>query len=250
VTVDRAGRDVRVVLLDIEGTTTPMTFVHDVLFPFARTSLPGWCHAHAGSETYRMVLTRLADEHAVDRRVGLPVPEWCDSTPAEADRSLQTYVLWLMELDRKTTGLKLLQGLIWEEGYRSGALRGDVYPDVPVAMRRWRNAGISPAIYSSGSELAQRRLFGSTIHGDLTPLIAGFFDTTVGPKQSPPSYAEVASRLGVTAAEILFVSDVTPELAAAAAAGCGTVLSVRPGNRPQPDRDAYPQIRTFDEILP
>jgi len=244
------GRDVRVVLLDIEGTTTPMTFVQDVLFPFARMSLPGWCRAHTGSEQYRQVLQRLAEEHGADRRAGKTVPEWSDATPAEADRSLQAYARWLMELDRKTTGLKLLQGLIWEEGYQSGALRGDVYPDVPVAMRRWRRAGVAPAIYSSGSELAQRRLFGSTIHGDLTTLIAGFFDTTVGPKQSTSSYVEVASKLALEPTEILFVSDVTPELAAAAAGGCGTVLSIRPGNRPQPNADAYPQVRTFDEILP
>ena len=244
------NRDVRVVLLDIEGTTTPMTFVHDVLFPFARTSLPGWCRANIGSEHYRQVLQRLSEEHAADRRAGDPVPEWRDDTATEADRSLQAYVVWLMGLDRKTTGLKLLQGLIWDAGYRSGALRGEVYPDVPVAMRRWRSAGIAPAIYSSGSELAQRRLFGSTVHGDLTTLIAGFFDTAVGPKQSASSYAEVASRLAVEPAGILFVSDVTAELAAAAAAGCGAVLSIRPDNRPQPDADAYPHIRTFDEILP
>jgi enolase-phosphatase E1 len=155
-----------------------------------------------------------------------------------------------MARDRKTTGLKLLQGFIWEDGYQSGALRGDVYPDVPVAMRRWRSAGIAAAIYSSGSELAQRRLFGSTIHGDLTALIAGFFDTTVGPKHSTSSYVEIASKLAVEPAEILFVSDVTLELAAAAAAGCGTVLSIRPGNRPQPNSESYPTVRTFDEILP
>jgi 2,3-diketo-5-methylthio-1-phosphopentane phosphatase len=246
----QTGRAVRVVLLDIEGTTTPMTFVHDVLFPFARTSLPGWCRSNAGSDRYRQVLRRLSEEHVADRRADDPVPDWRDATPDEADRSLQAYVLWLMLRDRKTTGLKLLQGLIWEEGYRSGALRGEVYSDVPVAMRRWRRSGIAPAIYSSGSELAQRRLFGSTIYGDLTTLIAGFFDTTVGPKQSPSSYGEVASRLAVEPAEILFVSDVTQELSAARAAGCGTVLSLRPGNRPQPDAEAYPHIRTFDEILP
>jgi enolase-phosphatase E1 len=155
-----------------------------------------------------------------------------------------------MELDRKTTGLKLLQGLIWEEGYQSGALRGDVYPDVPVALRRWRQAGVAPAIFSSGSELAQRRLFGSTIHGDLIPFIAGFFDTTVGPKLASSSYVEVARRLGVPASAMLFVSDVTMELDAAASAGCVALLSIRPGNRPQPNPDRYPAIRTFDEILP
>jgi enolase-phosphatase E1 len=250
VTVDQTGRDVRVVLLDIEGTTTPMAFVHDVLFPFARTHLPAWCRVQAGSAAYRHVFEVLAAEHDADRRAGEPAPPWRTGTPVEADRSLQDYVLWLMSRDRKTTGLKLLQGLIWEEGYRSGALRGEVYPDVPVALRRWGQAGVSSAIYSSGSELAQRRLFGSTIYGDLTPLIAGFFDTTVGPKLSSSSYAEVASRLGVPTPRVLFVSDVTAELDAARLAGCSTVLSVRPRNRPQPNQDCYPSIRTFDEILP
>jgi enolase-phosphatase E1 len=241
---------VRAVLLDIEGTTTPLAFVHDVLFPFARTALPGWCRAHAASDEYRQVMTQLAAEHTADRRAGAAVPEWHDETPDETDRSLQAYVLWLMTLDRKTTGLKLLQGLIWEEGYGSGVLQGDVYPDVPVALRRWRRNGIVAAIYSSGSELAQRRLFESTVHGDLTPLIAGFFDTNVGPKQSAASYGEIASRLGVAPSDVLFVSDVIGELAAASTAGCPTVLSVRPGNRPQPDAESYPHMSTFDEILP
>lgn len=249
-TVDQAGRDVRVVLLDIEGTTTPMTFVHDVLFPFARTHLTAWCRANAGSDVYHQVLERLAAEHEAERRAGEPVPRWRTGTPDEADQSLQAYVLWLMRLDRKTTGLKLLQGLIWEEGYRSGALRGEVYPDVPVALDRWRQAGVMPAIYSSGSELAQRRLFGSTIYGDLTPLIAGFFDTTVGAKVSSSSYIEVASRLEVQTSQTLFVSDVTAELDAAAFAGCLTVLSHRPGNRSQPNEGRYRSVRTFDEILP
>jgi enolase-phosphatase E1 len=199
---------------------------------------------------YRRVFECLAAEHEADRRAGASAPPWRTETPADADRSLQNYVLWLMEFDRKTTGLKLLQGLIWEEGYRSGALRGDVYPDVPVAFGRWRQAGVAPAIFSSGSELAQRRLFGSTMHGDLTPFIAGFFDTTVGSKVSSSSYVEVASRLGVPASAMLFVSDVTTELDAAAGAGCSTLLSIRPGNRPQPKQESHPVIRTFDDILP
>lgn len=248
--VPASARAVRVVLLDIEGTTTPIAFVHDVLFPFARTALAAWCRSHGQSDAYRQVLERLAGEHAGDRRAGEPVPEWRDDTPAAADRSLQAYARWLMDRDRKSTGLKLLQGLIWEEGYRSGALRGEVYPDVPAALRRWRGAGLAPAIYSSGSELAQRRLFESTVYGDLTPLIAGFFDTTVGPKQAASSYAGVAARLGVPAQEMLFVSDVTAELDAAALAGCATVLSVRPGNRSQPDAGRYPAVHSFDEILP
>ena len=245
-----SSHDLRAVLLDIEGTTTPLSFVHDVLFPFAQEALPDWCRTHAGSDVYRQVMMQLAAEHAADRDSDQAVPDWHDETPDEADRSLQAYVRWLMALDRKSTGLKVLQGSIWEEGYRSGVLHGDVYPDVPAALRRWHDHGIVSAIYSSGSELAQRRLFESTVHGDLTPLIAGFFDTTLGPKQSAASYRAIATRLGVEPSEIVFVSDVTAELAAASAVGFRTALSIRPGNRPQSDAQSYPHILTFDEILP
>jgi enolase-phosphatase E1 len=248
VTVDLASRDVRVVLLDIEGTTTPMAFVHDVLFPFARRHLAAWCRQHAGSDEYRDILTRLTIEHAADRARGEPVPAWEIGSAADHDRSLRAYAIWLMDRDRKSPGLKLLQGLIWEQGYQAGTLRGQVYPDVPAAIRRWRDLGVVTAIYSSGSELAQRRLFASTPQGDLTPLISGFFDTAVGAKQAPESYARIASTLDWAPDRILFVSDVTAELAAASRAGCQTVLAMRPGNAPQPDSGLYPQIRSFDDI--
>jgi enolase-phosphatase E1 len=250
VTVEDSARDLRVVLLDIEGTTTPIAFVYDILFPFARRSLDRWCRTHFGEADYRLVLERLKAEHAEDARAGEHVPPWRDATAAEADRSFQAYVGWLMDRDRKTTGLKLLQGLIWEEGYRSGTLRGEVYADVPVALNRWRKLGLLAAIYSSGSELAQRRLFESTPQGDLTALLAGFFDTRVGPKGDPASYERIASILGVSPKHVMFVSDVGRELAAASSAGCRTVLIVRPGNPPQPDAGSHPHVRTLDEILP
>jgi enolase-phosphatase E1 len=248
VTVDLALRDVRVVLVDIEGTTTPISFVHDVLFPFARRHLAAWCRHYAGTDAYREVLTRLAIEHAADRARGEPVPAWEAGSAIDHDRSLRAYVIWLMDRDRKSPGLKLLQGLIWEQGYQAGTLSGDVFPDVAPAMRRWRDLGVVTAVYSSGSELAQRRLFTSTPYGDLTPLIGGFFDTTVGAKQAPESYARIASTLEWAPGRILFVSDVTAELNAASRAGCQTVLSVRPGNSLQPDSGLYPQVRSFDEI--
>ena len=242
---DRGGR---IVLLDIEGTTTPIAFVDDVLVPFARTALADWCRRHASSDDYREVLGRLAAEHAADRARGEPAPPWHDDSLETADRSMQAYACWLMDRDRKSPALKRLQGWVWEEGYRAGVLRGDVYPDVAPAMRRWRGAGLRTAIYSSGSETAQRRLFESTAEGDLSPLIDGFFDTAVGPKVESASYAAIASRLDVTPAAITFLSDVTAELRAAVTAGCRGLLCVRPGNRPQPEAGAYRQISSFDEL--
>ena len=162
--------------------------------------------------------------------------------PTSATGRSPAYVDWLMDRDRKSPGLKLLQGLIWERGYQAGELRGEVYPDVAPAIRRWRDAGIVVAIYSSGSELAQRLLFESTPAGDLTPLLSGFFDTAVGAKTSVDSYTHIAQRLGEPPNACLFISDVTSELNAARAAGFATVLSLRPGNVRQPDAAAWPAI--------
>ena len=247
-TIRLADRGIALVLLDIEGTTTPVAFVHDILFPFARLRLDDWISRHATSDDCRHVIQRLSAEHAADVARGEPVPPWA-SRPAEAERlAAVAYATWLMDRDRKSPGLKLLQGLIWEDGYQAGALHGEVFPDVPPAIRRWREQDIGTAIYSSGSALAQRRLFGSTGHGDLTPLITGFFDTRVGPKTDAASYERIVAALGQAPADVLFLSDVTRELAAARQAGCQAVLIVRPGNAPQPDARAFETVASFGEI--
>jgi enolase-phosphatase E1 len=154
-----------------------------------------------------------------------------------------------MDLDRKSPSLKSLQGLIWARGYRSGELTSEIFPDVGPALERWRAAGLRVAIYSSGSVLAQRLLFGHTPAGDLTPLFSGFFDTAVGPKTSADSYRAIALALECAPARLLFVSDVVAELDAAHAAGCRTALAVRPGNPPQPPAPAADSIRSFNEIV-
>lgn len=135
-----------------------------------------------------------------------------------------------MDLDRKSPGLKAIQGKIWESGYRSGELKGEIYPDVVPAMRRWRAAGSRVYIYSSGSVLAQELLFRHSVEGDLTPLIDGYFDTGVGPKRSAASYEKIASSIGVLAGEILFLSDVIEEVAAATEAGLSAIQVVRSGD--------------------
>jgi enolase-phosphatase E1 len=230
---------VRAVLLDIEGTTTPITFVHDVLFPYARARLREYLDAHRGSPGVAEILRRFADEHAQDVTNG--------EAPPPVGSSAVAYAEWLMDRDRKSPALKQLQGLIWEAGYRAGDLHGVVFPDVAPAIRRWREAGIAVAIYSSGSELAQRLLFGSTESGDLVPLLNGFFDTAVGPKMNADSYRTIASALGVAPTSVMFVSDVTRELDAARQAGMHTVLSRRPGNVP-PASSGYDAIDSFDSL--
>jgi enolase-phosphatase E1 len=152
-----------------------------------------------------------------------------------------------MERDRKSTALKSLQGRIWEAGFRGGTLVGPVYPDVAPALRRWKADGLEVCIFSSGSVLAQRLLFAHSSAGDLTPLLADFFDTTSGPKREPESYRRIAAVRRRAAAEWLFLSDVTEELDAARAAGMQTALVVRPG-RPEPGATLHPRRRTFDDL--
>jgi len=238
---------IRVFLLDIEGTTTPIAFVHDLLFAYVREHLDGFLAEHVSTAILPDFVTALSTEHAAETDAD-PPPVWRDAATDQLRASVSAYVRWLMDRDRKSPALKLLQGLIWEQGYQAGEIHGEVFDDVPRAFERWRSSGRFIAIYSSGSELAQRRLFASTRFGDLTPQIAGFYDTAVGPKIAAESYGRIAEGLDSKPSEILFVSDVVAELAAARAAGCDTRLCVRPGNAPQQDEDAYTQIRSFDEL--
>lgn len=235
------------VLLDIEGTTTPIAFVYDVLFPFARTAVRQFLAEHANSPDVRSAIQSLRAEWADDVSRGNDPPPWPDAAPGSDLAAPTCYVEWLMDRDRKSTGLKALQGHIWETGYRTGRLHGEVFGDVPGAFARWTREGMALAIYSSGSVLAQRMLFQSTKGGDLTPFISAFFDTAVGAKISSDSYRRIADELRQRPERILFVSDVERELEAARGAGCHVALCVRPGNKPQPISDA-PIVQSFDDI--
>jgi enolase-phosphatase E1 len=235
---------IQAIVLDIEGTTTPVGFVYDVLFPFARTHLCEYLD-HADAEHLHEPIRRLRAEWSADVAQGPGPPQW---SPANEAQGAQAYVEWLMDRDRKSPGLKLLQGQIWEQGYAAGLLHGEVFPDVPPALQRWRDTGVAVAIYSSGSTLAQRLLFGSTRQGDLTALISRFFDTEVGAKVAAESYIRIGRELACPVGQLLFVSDVSEELNAAREAGCEALLCVRPGNRSQPE-DTYTTIRSFEEIV-
>jgi enolase-phosphatase E1 len=233
---------VRGVVLDIEGTTTPVSFVYDVLFPYAREHLASFVTSHAGQAVLSEPARLLEQEWAEDVARNTNPPPRNSSTQWVA-----AYARWLMEQDRKSPGLKLLQGLIWDRGYADGSLRGDVYADVPLALSRWRDAGIVIAIYSSGSVLAQRRLFSTTAYGNLTRFIGQNFDTAVGPKREAASYARIAAAMALPPAELLFISDVTAELYAARDAGLQVVLCVRDGaDAGSSDIDAVP---SFDDIV-
>jgi enolase-phosphatase E1 len=176
------------------------------------------------------------------REAEADAPRWDDADPRG---SAVRYAAWLMDRDRKSTALKSLQGRIWEGGFRSGALRAHVYPDVRPALQRWRGQGCRVAIFSSGSVLAQRLLFGHTREGDLTALLDAYFDTTTGPKREAESYARIAQALGVEPAAVLFVSDVAAELDAAREAGMRTALCAREA---PPGAAAHDVLTSFDAL--
>jgi enolase-phosphatase E1 len=232
----------RAILTDVEGTTTSIAFVYDVLFPYAAARLETTCAQSDPGPDLAAALARLREEHAAEMTEAAaaadPPPPFGDGAP---------YARWLMARDRKSTGLKALQGLIWEDGYARGEIRGHVYPDVPPALAAWRQAGRRLRIFSSGSVRAQKLLFGHTEYGDLTPHFEGFHDTETGPKQEAVSYTAIAADFALPPAEILFLSDVVAELDAAARAGLRTGLLVRPGNRPA-EAGEHPIYKNFSEI--
>ena len=216
-------REIAAVLTDIEGTTTSISFVYDILFPYAAARLDDYCGRPNPDPELAAAFSRLRQDYDAEISQGAVLAPFGNG----AD-----YARRLMAEDRKSTGLKLLQGVIWEEGYLSGTIQGHVFPDVPDALAAWRAAGRRLRVFSSGSVYAQKLLFGHTAYGDLTPLFEGFHDTTTGPKREAAAYAAIATAYGLPAGEILYLSDVREELDAAAAAGMRTGLSVRPGNRP------------------
>jgi enolase-phosphatase E1 len=236
------------ILLDIEGTITPIAFVVDVLFPYARKNLRRHLETHANSPAYGVLFDQLREEHAADQRQGEPVPAWVDATPATRVDSAARYAEWLMDRDRKSTPLKSLQGDIWEAGYRRGEFVGEVFDDVPPALARWSSQGVRIGVFSSGSVAAQRLLLQHSSAGDLTRFVRWHFDTTTGKKTSPDSYRHIAAAIDVSPGGILFVSDIVAELDAARSAGLVTTLAIRPGNAPPPPVHGHGVIRTFDEI--
>ncbi|XP_043197152.1 enolase-phosphatase E1-like isoform X2 [Amphibalanus amphitrite] len=196
------------IILDIEGTTTSISFVKDILFPYAREHLDSFLTEHWGSEDCSTIVNLLRDQASADG-VTLPAAE---SDPALLREGIRRYVLSLMDADRKVTALKHLQGLIWTRGYLDGHIIGHVYGDVPAALEQWNRQDISVWIYSSGSIAAQKLLFGHTEHGSLLKHFSGHFDTTTGPKTEVESYRKIAAAIGSSPEQILFVTDILKKL--------------------------------------
>lgn len=224
------------ILTDIEGTTSSISFVKDVLFPYARRALPGFVRERGHEPEVRRWLDMVATGHGA----------MCDDAII-----VETLQGWIDE-DRKHTALKALQGMLWRDGYLSGELQADMYPDAVAGLRRWHDAGHRLAVYSSGSVPAQKLLFAHTDAGDLTPLFDAFFDTEAGPKREAASYGRIAAALGAAPGDIVFLSDVVPELDAAREAGLRTVLLDRREDYPQP-RDAaaangHPRVESFEAV--
>ena len=205
---------IKVILTDIEGTTSAVSFVFDVLFPYAAKHLPDFVRQNAERAD-------VAEQIAAVRRDN-------NEPQADVERVVEILLSWIAE-DRKATPLKALQGMVWAQGYQAGQLKGHVYPDAVEALKRWHQAGYQLFVYSSGSIQAQKLIFGCSEAGDLTPLFSGYFDTTSGPKREAQSYTNIQQALGVEPQDILFLSDIVEELDAAQSAGLKTCGLAREG---------------------
>jgi enolase-phosphatase E1 len=221
---------INTIVTDIEGTTSSLSFVKEVLFPYSRAHMAEFVRHHAQQPAVRHELDEV-------RRLGGK-----DLTDAEV---IEQLLSWISE-DRKLTPLKSLQGMIWEDGYKKGDFKGHMYEDAVRHLKKWKQAGIRLYVFSSGSVQAQKLLFAHTAYGDLTPLFSGYFDTNIGNKREADSYRKIAAAIGNAPDDILFLSDIREELDAAHAAGMQAIWLVRDGAI-EP-RAAHRQVRDFDEI--
>ena len=206
------------ILTDIEGTTTEVSFVYDILFPYFRAHMDQWKTVDSAPMNDVLEQTRLLvlEEQSIN----------LSSKEALFDQLRQ----WSIE-DRKVTPLKTFQGMVWEQGFKSGAIKGHMYPDVKPALERWTAMGMKLAIFSSGSIAAQKQLFGFSTEGDLTPYFSAYFDTTTGMKRDEQTYQLIVQQVNAPADNVLFLSDIHQELEAAHAAGLRTLQLVRPGTQ-------------------
>jgi enolase-phosphatase E1 len=221
---------IKAIVTDIEGTTSSLSFVKDVLFPYAHAKLPDYVRQHKDEPYIKQLLVDTCDEANIS---------------LSAENAIEQLIEWI-DQDKKITPLKALQGLIWEAGYQQGDFTGHLYQDAIDNLNAWKAKGISLYVYSSGSMLAQKLLFGHTEEGDLTPLFSGYFDTLIGGKKEADSYRKIAIEIDFPTHEILFLSDIKEELDAAKAVGYQTIWLTR-DNAPDPQAE-HPQVSSFDDI--
>ncbi|MGC1547295.1 MAG: acireductone synthase [Rhodanobacter sp.] len=225
---------IRAIVTDIEGTTSSISFVKDVLFPYARKRLPAFIETHSDLPEVQHWLHEAAKEAGI--------------IEASRQEIIELLERWIDE-DRKSTALKALQGMIWKVGYEAGDYRAHVYPEVAAKLHEWRADGLHLYVYSSGSVPAQKLFFRHSEAGDLTPMFAGYFDTETGPKRERVSYDRIAEAIGERPEHVLFLSDIEEELDAAQAAGFRTAWLVRPP-QPIPAQSRHPAFADFDAITP
>lgn len=225
---------IRAIVTDVEGTTTPISFVHQVMFPFAAKHMAEFIRLYENREDVALLMN---DARALAERPEL-----------DTQGVIDLLLGWIAE-DRKATPLKTIQGMIWDAGFRSGELVAHVYDDAISGLKRWHGEGLKLFVYSSGSVTAQKLLFGHTSKGDLTPLFSGYFDTTTGGKLEAASYAKISEKIGYLPSEILFLSDSVGELDAARDMGLLTVCLDR-GEAVIPQDQTHLKVASFDEIRP
>jgi enolase-phosphatase E1 len=221
---------IKAIVTDIEGTTSSLSFVKEVLFPYSRQHLADFVRSHADEPNVKNILAET--EQMLGKKTDI-------------NGLIEQFVSWI-DQDQKITPLKSLQGLIWEHGYQTGDFKGHLYEDAQQCLTAWKKRGIALYVYSSGSVYAQKLLFGHTGYGDLTPLFSGYFDTQIGGKKEPESYRAIADEIGIPAIDILFLSDIKEELDAAKVAGFKTIWLVREGNL-EPGSD-HLRAKDFFEI--
>lgn len=221
---------IKALVTDIEGTTSSLSFVKDVLFPYSRQHMAEFVRAHAQMPAVRKELDEV-------RRLS--------GKNLSVEEVIEQLLDWIAE-DKKITPLKSLQGMIWEHGYKKGDFKGHMYEDAVRHLKQWKSAGIALYVFSSGSVQAQKLLFAHTEDGDLTPLFSGYFDTNIGNKREAGSYRHIAEAIGIAPQDILFLSDIREELDAAQEAGMRTWWLVREGS--VDPKAAHPQARNFDQI--
>jgi enolase-phosphatase E1 len=223
---------IRAIVTDIEGTTSSISFVKDVLFPYARKRLPAYIDTHGDRPEVQHWL------HEAAKEAGL--------IEASRQEVLEMLLRWI-DQDRKSTALKALQGMIWQEGYEAGEYLAHIYPEVSARLHAWRGEGLRLYVYSSGSVQAQKLFFRYSEAGNLTPLFAGYFDTETGPKREQASYESIVEAIGERPEHVLFLSDVKEELDAARAAGLRTGWLLRPPLA-IPEAPPHPAYASFDAI--
>jgi enolase-phosphatase E1 len=221
---------IKAIVTDIEGTTSSLSFVKDVLFPYARAHLPDFVRQHQADTEVKALLDDA-------RKLA--------GAELDTEQLIMQFIDWI-DRDQKVTPLKSLQGLIWEAGYRQGDFNGHIYEDAARQLQTWKRQGYGLYVYSSGSVYAQKLLFGHTEFGDLTPLFSGYFDTHIGGKRETASYQAIAAQIQLPAGQILFLSDILEELDAARTAGFNTCWLVR--DQPTNADTAHRQAIKFDDI--